>query len=650
MTVSIAYQVEDRRGAHGDVESSLAAAERALHFEGDLQSGRWWFDLAYQAAECVGDGPAMARAALGLGGVWVHEHRTAAQAAKVRARQRRALAAVDPRSSLAVRLRARLCAEEDYHAGRHTAILAALAEARDTGDPAAVAEALSLAHHCLMDPGQEALRLELAQELIGQAAGSGRRGDLVVGLLWRTVDVFLAGDAHAERSLAELRELLADKDHRAAGFVAAAIGVMLAIRAGRFTQAEALAAACAERGRAAGDADAPGWHGVQLAAIRWYQGRIGELVPALRELVASPALGSTDYAYFPALAVAAAAAGDRRLAEGMLARLGRGTPAALPRTKSWLAALYGMAEAAFLLDDAGTAAQAYELLAPFAHLPAIASLGVACFGSVHHALGMAALTTGQLDRAAGHLGEAVQANLALGHWPAAVLSRCRLGQALALRHGPDDAAARRHRELAAQEAAELGMALPPAAPGRAPRPGREPAAPRCRRSGRGWQLDWGGRTALVDDCVGMRHLASLIANPGREIPAIDLATGPEPPEHAAHRQAASAQPVLDEQATRTYRQRLSQLQADIDDYESLNDLERAAAARAERDWLLAELTAATGLGGRVRAFADGQERARIAVGKAIRRALTRIAHADPVIGAELRATVHTGLRCSYRPR
>jgi hypothetical protein len=56
------------------------------------------------------------------------------------------------------------------------------------------------------------------------------------------------------------------------------------------------------------------------------------------------------------------------------------------------------------------------------------------------------------------------------------------------------------------------------------------------------------------------------------------------------------------------------------------------------------------MGGRVRQFATGEERARVAVGKAIRRALDRVAKADPFIGEELRATVQTGLRCCYRPR
>jgi hypothetical protein len=39
----------------------------------------------------------------------------------------------------------------------------------------------------------------------------------------------------------------------------------------------------------------------------------------------------------------------------------------------------------------------------------------------------------------------------------------------------------------------------------------------------------------------------------------------------------------------------------------------------------------------------------VSVGKAVRRALARIADADPVIGEHLRQTVHTRVRCSYWP-
>jgi hypothetical protein len=56
-----------------------------------------------------------------------------------------------------------------------------------------------------------------------------------------------------------------------------------------------------------------------------------------------------------------------------------------------------------------------------------------------------------------------------------------------------------------------------------------------------------------------------------------------------------------------------------------------------------------GFSGRVRSFHDQGERARVAVGKAIRRALARISEADPILGEHLRQAVHTGIRCSYWP-
>lgn len=636
-----------------DVEGFLLAGERALLVEGNLRAGRRWFDAAYRGAEHRGDARAMGRAALGLGGLWAHEHRTAAEAAMVRVRQQDVLGRIDPRSTLALRLRIRLAGEEDYRTGGHTAILAMLEEARRAGDSVSLAEALSLAHHCVLGPEHGSLRLELAQGLIGEAARTSRRGDLLMGLLWETVDLFLGADPRAERSLGELRGLLSRADHLAVGYAVSAIEVMLAIRAGEFGQAEALAAACAERGAAVGDANAVGRHAGQLGTIRWYQGRVAELVPSLSELVNSSMLSVVDHSGLAALAVAAAAAGDRRSATGALARLCGRDLADLPRTVSWLMTMYCVAEAAHLLADTEIATRAHTLLVPFARLPAITGLGVACVGSVHHSLGVASLTTGDVDRAVRHLRLAVRDNLALGHWPAVALSRSRLGQALALRDGRRDEAARRELALAAQEAAGLGMKLPFDAAGDPAilvgETGNRAPVAECRRHGRYWRIKLGGRTALVDHSVGMRHLAVLLANPGVEIPAVDLAAGPALA-GTAPAGDATGQPVLDELAKRKYKQRLSQLQAEIEELESASETERAAAVRSERDWLIAELASATGMGGRSRRFPTADERARIAVGKAIRRALDRITAADPAVGAGLRTAIHTGRRCCYRPQ
>jgi hypothetical protein len=198
-----------------------------------------------------------------------------------------------------------------------------------------------------------------------------------------------------------------------------------------------------------------------------------------------------------------------------------------------------------------------------------------------------------------------------------------------------------HAEAEA-DAAELGMRLPQPTVRR----GRPTPPAVCTRRGRHWRIELRGRSAVVDDMVGMHHLATLVANPGVDITAVELA-GPEPTSVATADRAS--QPVLDGQALRQYRTRLGALADEVAGAEAAGDEARVAALRSEADWLLHEVQAGTGPGGRQRQFTDSSERARIAVGKAIRRALDRVTAADAVIGEELRACVETGTRCCYRP-
>jgi hypothetical protein len=597
-------------GVHGCVAADtelITAGNRALHVDGDLQTARTHFETAYERAEAAGDVPGMAEAALGFAGVWVHEHRVGASAAVLEQRLVRLLGEVgraDPDGVLAVRIRARLAAERDYRAGCSDAVLAALEEARAHGDPVAHAEALSLAHHCLLGPEQWLLRREIATELLAVSSRTGRRGDLLMGLLWWTVDLLLDGDRHAERRLAELRGLLRQHDHLAIGYVVEAVDVMREIRAGRFVEAERAARACFERGGRAGDADAEGWYGAHLVAIRWYQGRLQELRPMLDDLVECPTLSVVDNAYFAVHAVAAAEAGDLRTAAGAVARLRGPSLKELPRSGSWLVTMHGIVEAARLLGDADLAAEAYELLEPHAERPAMVSLGIACFGSVHHALGVAADLCGRRDLAVSHLTRAVEHNRALGHWPAAEESR-----------------------------RALERLDPP-----------QPARVTCVRERQHWRVGWDGRCVLVDNSVGMLHLAVLLANAGTEIPAVELAMGVNGLARAAGARVAS-QEVLDQEAIRRYRNRVAELRREID---STADPRRAAAAERESEALLAELAGSVGIGGRSRRFVDNAERARVSVGKAIRRAIARVEEADPQLGRHLRETVHTGRLCSYR--
>ncbi|MGW3916926.1 hypothetical protein ACWEBX_36320 [Streptomyces sp. NPDC005070] len=632
----------------GELQTLLDEGTRAVVDDGDLRTGRDRFEHAYWIAESVGDERSMAVAALGFGGLWVHEHRTVAGSVLLESQIRRALELLDSQSSLALRLRIRLAGEGGYRTSDTTAVLALLEQARARQNPMARAEALSLAHHCLIGPEHGSLRRELAAELVAESFRTSRRSDLLMGLLWQTVDMFLDGDPHAERCLAELRGLLAEQDHLAVGFVVSAMEVMLAVRAGRLDEAEALAKACTERGIAAGDVNATVWQAAQMVTIRWYQGRVGELVPLLSEVVNSPTLSAVDDHAMAALAVAAVTAGDRRKAVSALATLCGRDLGDLPRSSSWMVTMHGVAEAAYLLDDTATAARVYELLSPYAHLPVVGSLAVACFGSTHHALGVAALTMGDVERAVTHLRDAARQNLALAHWPAVNASWDRLAVALVRAGRPAEADAVR------LEMATVAAEPPPRTDGQGStgaqgKDGQAQPVAFCTRLGRKWRIGLGGRSVLVEHSVGMLHLVVLIANPRQEVRAAELVAGLTAFNEIAGHSALPEQPVLDRVAMQEYRNRLAWLRTELDAFKAAHDQERATVAQAEHDWLMSQLAGSTGLSGRARRFPDGEERSRVAVSKAVRRALDRIAAADPLIGEHLRHAVHTGVRCSYWP-
>jgi hypothetical protein len=331
-----------------------------------------------------------------------------------------------------------------------------------------------------------------------------------------------------------------------------------------------------------------------------------------------------------------------------LGRLSAGGLAGLPRSSTWLTGLCAMVDAAWSLGDAGVARQAYDILARFANLPSMPSLAIVCFGSVERSLGLAALTMGQVELAVEHLERAVTANARLGNRPLVAMSRADLARALRRRGAPGDAA-RAAGELAEaiSAAGAMGMTDRAAAwTASAAGPGDADPVARglVRREGRRWLVALDDRGILVEDLVGMRYLAALVARPGVEVSAFALVSGGEAPAPAAEPQL-----VLDDEARSAYADRARELLAELDEARDHADIGRAERLQLELEAVTAELTRGTGLHGRRRAFAGPEERARTAVRKAIQRALGEIEMADAEIGGLLRACIRTGYRCCYVP-
>jgi uncharacterized membrane protein len=159
-----------------------------------------------------------------------------------------------------------------------------------------------------------------------------------------------------------------------------------------------------------------------------------------------------------------------------------------------------------------------------------------------------------------------------------------------------------------------------------------------------WLVGPADATVTVRPLRGFGYLRELLRRPGRSVSALDLVTGGS----GAVRQPGLGE-VLDDRAREAYRRRLADIERDLTEAEEWSDLGRFDALHAERDALVGELAAATGLGGRARLTGSSHERARVAATKAITAAIDRLATIDAPLGRHLRATIRTGLHCSYQP-
>ena len=165
----------------------------------------------------------------------------------------------------------------------------------------------------------------------------------------------------------------------------------------------------------------------------------------------------------------------------------------------------------------------------------------------------------------------------------------------------------------------------------------------------------------LKDAKGLRHLARLLAHPAREFHAVDLESADSPAalrtatarggsdELATRADLGDAGELLDATAKASYQTRIEQLRTELDEAEDFNDPARAAKARAELDFLVAELARAVGLGGRDRRAAAHAERARLNATRAIRATIANVARVHPSLGRHLAATIRTGRYCSYTP-
>jgi len=170
-----------------------------------------------------------------------------------------------------------------------------------------------------------------------------------------------------------------------------------------------------------------------------------------------------------------------------------------------------------------------------------------------------------------------------------------------------------------------------------------------RRDGKLWTASAGEVTVRLPDTKGLRYVAELVARPGAEQHALDLVDRVEGVGDVDRRSLGDAGPAADATTRDTFRRRIEQLRAEVDDAIAIGALETAEAKEREIETLVRELAAAFGLGGRDRKAVSAAERARLNVTRAIRAAVGKLEEALPDAGAALDRHVRTGTYCAYVP-
>jgi AAA ATPase domain len=521
----------------------------------------------------------------------------------------------------------------------------AVSQARAAGDVAVLAACLLAQHNALWAPGTAGERRAVAAEVAALAARAGDRELLIEARLLAATDLLELADPAFRAELDEFARLAAATGQPRFRHAMLARRAMLALLGGHFAEGGRLIGQAAALGEECGEPGARDVRHDQDWDLRDGQGRLGELAGVPLDMFPDP--DSPQARGLRALALLAA--GDRAQAAQVAGPVFEDGPDRIPRNHQFLLAAAFAAELVAGLGTGPAAGQLYQALLPFAGQAVVSGAAICFRGSVAHHLGVLAAALDRPVEAAAHLERAVAVHERLGARPWALRSRYELARLRLAEPGQRDAAAAALAGLGA-EAERLGMAgLARDARARAAGAGRAPAATGVfRREGALWTLAYGGATVRMRDAKGLADLAALLAVPGREIPAADLMVAGGGGAGRADLRLR-ADDVLDETARRQIRRRLADLDEEIAEADAWADPERASRARAERDALVSEVTAATGLAGRARRLGDQDERARKAVTARIRDMIGRIERVHPSLAAHLRASVTTGTRCCYSP-
>ena len=482
----------------------------------------------------------------------------------------------------------------------------AVERAQRAGAPELVADCLDAALAAHWGPDELDVRRSLATRLDEVAAHVLDPGTRLQAHLWGLQVACEALDIQAIHRQMRALELLGEESARAL-FFAASRRLMLDLLRGRTDTTPQLTRVAAEAAERASLADA--W--MVLKSMDAYSAaQSGDTATCAAGAAACEAFALAEGATAVCAEAAFlwACAGQLDRARALVHTFHGPVLDDLPRDVNWLLTLQCVLEAALAVADREVAGKAARLLSPYEGR-AVFNAGAVMFHGV---------TDDTLARAAALLGD------------------------------PDTAGRLRARALATYERLGAQWWRDRLASWRPPVAGDVSRGSRRVHlhpsPGGLWLIGPEGAAAPLRALRGFGYLRELLRRPGQPVAALDLVGA-----GTGVAVQSGLGDILDKQALKAYRQRLRDLDQELTEAEQWSDLGRLDALRTERDALLDELARATGLGGRARPAGSSQERARVAVKKAISAATDRIATVDQPLARHLRAGIHTGLNCSYEP-
>jgi AAA ATPase domain len=648
---------EERRRFETGLAHGIARIRAA-----DVENGKALCRSAAELARQLGDGDLLARAALGF----AYEFTPGVRNLQLIALLEEALAALPPSDgALRARCMAQLAAERQPEPDTREPIAlarGAVAMARRLGDRDTLRFTLTAAGLAIMVYADPDERIAINQEALrlAQAAGD-KRVALRAHLLlfndyWESGDL-KAADAH----IRAYESLAAQFPHGAFHWAFVGIRGGLALLRGRFDDAERFFREGAEL------AQKDATRGTSMAALPaglcCARERYDDLADV--ELRVRAAFGSVTHDVGGCIgemliARLHARAEDRVRVATQLALLRAQPLFDEIKEPAWLALLV---EPCHLLGDLEMAERLHAALSSHARrFFNLGHLGPWCEPPYSRQLGLLAQTLGRLDAAVAHLSDAeakaasvdMRAHLARLRYElaGALLARRRTGdreRALALLEDAQELASELEQPWLLRFIAErLARACSRTSATAFENERREatPAHPPVGllREGDYWTIAAAGRSVRLRDSRGLRVLDQLLAHPEQEFHVLQLASSGE--RGGTHGDAGT---LLDADAVHSYRTRLLELRAELEEAEGFADAGRVDRAKSEIDFLTRELARAVGLGGRERRAGNAAERARTTVQKRLREAIRRIGDALPELGNRLEQTVRTGAFCGYFP-